>query len=221
MTNVARASGLEGACIVSGIDAVIDRFVDDNSLELTLSLLKTIAQPEQGGLGYQITFFDPRLEFDGYEVDHGRKKIQLDQRGFFSGANTAGDLAGNLREALQVEILRTHTSLLSRVGWGTGKVVLGVVESGVGLIGILVPEPGTTVAGIAVFALGANTVVDGFSQLAGANRGEGYDILGEASGSVGSGVARAAGGDPRLGRAIGQGALPASPSCASSRTAAG
>ena len=62
-------------------------------------------------------------------------------------------------------------------------------------------------AGIVVFGLGANTVVDGFSQLAGANRGEGYNILGEASGALGSGAARLVGGDPQVGRAVGRGAF--------------
>lgn len=189
------------------IDAVIDQFVTDNELELSLSLLKTIALPEQGGLGYRLVFFDPRLEIDGYDVEHGRKVIRLDTRGLFGSEKTVTDVADSLKSAMQVEILRTHTGLLSRVGWGTGKVVLGVVESGVGLVGILIPEPGTTIAGIAVFALGANTVVDGFSQLAGANRGEGYNILGQASGALGSGLATAAGGDPRLGRVLGEGAF--------------
>jgi len=80
-----------------------------------------------------------------------------------------------------------------------------VVETGVGLVGIIVPAPGTTIAGIAVFALGANTIVDGFTQLAGANRGNGYNVLGEASQAAGAGIARLVGGDPNVGRMIGEG----------------
>lgn len=189
---------------MSSIDTVIDRFVDTNDPALSLSLLKALALPEHGGLGYRLVLIDPRFDLDGYEVSHARRSIGLDLRGLFGGDRNADELAGYLRDAVQVEILRTHTGLLARIGWGTGKVVLGVVEAGVGLIGILIPEPGTTVAGVAVFALGANTVVDGFTQLAGANRGEGYNILGGASGTLGGRAARLVGGDPRQGDAIGR-----------------
>ena len=186
------------------IDDVIDRFVDNHGEELSLLLLKAIAHPEQGGLGYNTVFFNPWVDVDGYEVDHRLKTIKLDTSGVFS-QHSAAEVAENLKDALQVEIAKTHAGLLERIGWGTGKVLLGVVEAGVGLVGIIVPEPGTTAGGIAVFALGANTVVDGFSQLAGANKGHGYNILGEASGAVGSGVAELVGGDPEMGRRIGRG----------------
>ena len=186
------------------IDQVIDRFVDSHGEELSLLLLKTIAHPEQGGLGFKITFFNPALDLDGYEVDDNLKTIKLDSSGVFS-ARSAADLAESLKDALQVEIAKTHAGLLERIGWGSGKVLRGVVEAGVGLVGIIVPEPGTTAGGIAVFALGANTVVDGFAQLAGAQRGHGYNILGEASGAAGAGIARLAGGDPEIGRRIGRG----------------
>ena len=63
--------------------------------------------------------------------------------------------------------------MTARIGWGTGKLLLGVVEVGTGLVGIIVPEPGTTVAGVLVFSLGANNVIEGFTQRAGANRGHG------------------------------------------------
>lgn len=186
------------------IDDVIDHFVDSYSEELSLLLLKTIAHPEQGGLGFKITFFNPWAEIDGYEVDDNLKTIKLDTSGIFS-THSVAEVAENLKDALQVEIAETHAGLLERIGWGSGKVLLGVVEAGVGLVGIIVPEPGTTAAGVAVFALGANTVVDGFSQLAGANRGHGYNILGAASGGAGAGVAQLLGGDPAIGRRIGQG----------------
>ena len=186
------------------IDDVIDQFVDNFDLELSLSLLKTIALPEQGGLGYEIKFFNPALDLDGYEVDHNTKKIHLDTRGIFSDYSPL-EVAESLKDAIQVEINETHASLLERVGWGTGKVILGVVETGVGLVGIVVPEPGTTAAGIAVFTLGVNTTIDGFSQLAGANQGHGYNILGGGAGAAGAGVATLVGGDPEMGRLIGQG----------------
>jgi hypothetical protein len=41
------------------IDDVIDRFVDDFNEETSLLLLRCIALPEQGGLGYQLRFFNP------------------------------------------------------------------------------------------------------------------------------------------------------------------
>lgn len=113
------------------------------------------------------------------------------------------DIAASLRTALEVDIARTRTGLWTRVAWGTGKVILGVVEVGTGLVGILVPVPGTTAACVLVVALGANTVVDGFTQLAGANRSEGYNVLGEANGEVGARIAGAAGGNQNTGREIG------------------
>ena len=91
------------------------------------------------------------------------------------------------------------------LGWGTGKVLLGAVETTVGVIGIIVPEPGTTGAGVVVTVLGVNTVADGLSQLAGANKGHGYNILGEGAVAIGSATSRALGGDPQLGEAVGKG----------------
>ena len=186
------------------IDDVIDKYVDSFGEELSLLLLKCIALPEQGGLGYEIRFFNPSIDLDGYEVDHKLKIIRLDTRGMFSDY-TSLEVAESLKDAIQVEIAKTHAGLLERFGWGTGKVVLGVIEAGVGLVGILVPEPGTTAGGILVFSLGSNTVIDGFSQLAGANRGHGYNILGEGAGAAGSGIAKLVGADPELGRSIGTG----------------
>lgn len=117
------------------------------------------------------------------------------------------EAADNLKAALEVSIAHTRESLAARIGWGTGKLVLGVVEVGTGLVGIIVPVPGTTIAGVAVFALGANSVVDGFTQLAGANRGRGFNPLGEASGFIGSGVAGVVGANRDTGRQIGEGAF--------------
>jgi hypothetical protein len=187
------------------IDQVLGYFVDFNEIELSVLLLKTIAAPEHGGLGYQLSFFHSAIDFDGYEVDERRKIIKVDISGFWGGENSVASVANNLRDALQVKIARTHASVLERYGWGTAKVVLGVVETGVGLIGILIPAPGTTIAGVAVFVLGANSLGDGFSQLAGANRGRGYNVLGEASGAVGAGIAGLGGGNPEVGRMVGQG----------------
>lgn len=185
-------------------DDIVDYFVENYDEELSLIFLKTIALHEQGGLGYTIELFNPRLELDGYEVDHKKKVIYLDTKGLF-GKHTAGDIAEALKKALEVEIAESHQSFLGRVGWGMGKIVLGVFEGGVGLVGILVPEPGTTAAGVVVFSLGANTVVDGVSQVAGANKGHGYNILGESAGALGATAARVVGSDPEQGRSIGKG----------------
>jgi len=191
------------------IELVIDHFVDNNDEEMTLVLLKTLALPEQGGLGYTLKLFNPAVDMDGWEFDHTAKTIHLDTSGVFSTYSTA-QLSEALKEALETEILQTRASLLSRVGWGTGKVVLGVVESGVGLVGILIPEPATTAGGVVVLTLGVNTITDGFTQLAGANKGHGYNILGEGAGYVGAGIADLAGKDPELGRMIGKGVFFAS-----------
>ena len=188
------------------IDDVVDRFVDTFDESLWLVLLKTLAAPEQGGLGYTLVFFNPWFDINGYEVDHQLKTIRLDTEGVLSNHSVA-DVASALKDALQVEILKTHTTLLERVAWRSGKVLIGVVEIGTGLVGIVIPEPASTVAGIAVFALGSNSLVDGVSQLAGANRGAGVNLLGEAAGEVGAGLARLAKSDPALGRAIGKGAF--------------
>ncbi|WDE00630.1 hypothetical protein [Thalassomonas actiniarum] len=186
------------------IDDVIDKFVDSFDLQLSMLLLKTIALPEQGGLGYKITFFNPTLDIDGYEVEHKLKLIRLDTSGLFS-KYSAQEVAESLKSALQVDIAKTHAGLLSRVAWGTGKVMLGVIETGIGFIGIIIPEPGTTAAGFAVTALGVNTVADGFLQLAGANKGHGYNVLGQGAGAMGSKIATLTGGDPQVGRSIGKG----------------
>lgn len=186
------------------VDDVIDKFADTYGEEISLLLLKCIAHPEQGGLGYKIEFFNPWIDIDGYEVDHDLKIIHLDTEGVFSDDATS-DVAESLKTALEVEIVKSRAGFFERYVWGAGKVLLGIIEGGVGLIGILVPEPGTTAGGIMVFALGANTVIDGFSQLTGANRGYGYNILGEGAGAIGSGIVGAAGGDPELGRKIGKG----------------
>ena len=58
-------------------------------------MLKTIAHPSQGGLGYKIKFFNPALDMDGYEVDHQRKEIQLDTSGVFSN-HSAKSIAKDL-----------------------------------------------------------------------------------------------------------------------------
>lgn len=186
------------------IDKIIDYYVDNYSAELTLSLLKVIARPEQGGLGYTLALFNPVVDLDGWEIDHTTKVLQLDTEGIFS-TYTVGDLANTLKETIETEFIESRASLLSRIGWGTGKVVIGVVETGIGLVGIVVPEPGTTVAGVGMVVLGTNTIGDGVSQLSGANQGNGYNLLGTAFGKVGGFGADLAGYDPIVGEQVGRG----------------
>ena len=114
------------------VDSVIDSFVDTYDETLSLLLLKCIALPEQGGLGYQIKFFNPSIDIDGYETDHALKVIRLDTHGVFS-AHSPAEAAAALKSAVEVDIAKTHAGLLERIGWGTGKVVLGVIETVVGL----------------------------------------------------------------------------------------
>lgn len=186
------------------IDDVIDSYVEQSSTEQSILLLKVLACREQGGLGYTLRLFNPRVDIDGWEFDHRAKVIYLDTSSVFS-KYSARELAETLLESIETEIAESRATLLARVGWGTGKVVLGVVEAGVGLVGIVVPEPGTTVAGVVVFSLGANTIADGFSQLAGANKGHGYNILSELAGSAGAGLADLAGADRQVGKMVGKG----------------
>lgn len=188
------------------IDNLVDFFVNHNDEQMCLALLQTIAHPEQGGLGYTIKFFNPPVDIDGWEFDHATKTIYLDTESFFSSYSEA-ELAETLRKAIETEILETRASLLSRVGWGSGKVLLGVVEVGTGFVGIIIPEPATTIAGVAVLALGVNTVTDGFTQLAGGNKGNGYNLLGMGAGAVGAKLAGIAGKDPKDGEMLGKGAF--------------
>jgi hypothetical protein len=185
------------------IEAALDYYVDHFSEQSTLMLLKALAYPSQGGFGYRIEMMNPLIDMDGYEVDENAKVIKLDRTGLLSSYH-APDLAKYLKDAIEIDVYGTRRSLMYRVGWGTGKVVLGAVETAVGVIGILVPEPGTTVGGVALTVLGANTVADGLSQLAGANSGEGFNPLAEGAGWAGSNIAGAMGGDPALGERIGE-----------------
>lgn len=95
---------------------------------------------------------------------------------------------------------------MPRILWGTGTVILGLVETTVGLIGVIVPELGTTLAGIAV-TLGANNIVDGLSQLGGANQGYGVNLLSEGSGFIGSKVAEFINIEPTTGYNVGTSAF--------------
>lgn len=188
---------------MSTIEEVVTKYVDSYGEDAGLVLLKVLAHPSAGGKGYKVQQ-QRMIDVDGWEVDTAGKVIMLDTTnwGFTMGA---ADLAENLCEAVETDILEVRMGLIPRLGWGAGKVLLGAVETVVGVVGIIVPEPGTTGAGVAVTILGVNTVGDGISQLAGANRGHGFNLLGEASGAMGSELARAIGSDPKLGEAIGKG----------------
>lgn len=168
-----------------------------------LALLKILAERSAGGEGYRIQL-TPMIDVDGWEVNNPGKLITLDTTNW-GIAMDAADLAENLNEAIETDILEIRMGLVPRLGWGTGKILLGAVETAIGVVEIIVPEPGTTGAGIAVTLLGVNTVGDGISQLAGTNRGHGYNILGESSGIIGAEFAHAVGQDRKLGEAIGKG----------------
>ncbi|NJO14549.1 MAG: hypothetical protein HC877_02015 [Thioploca sp.] len=185
------------------VEGILEYFVDHYTPELTLSLMKILAYPSQGGLGYRIEVADPIF---GWDVDKNQKVITLDTHGMFS-QNSTEELALQLREALEVEFLETRASLLSRIGWGTGKLVVGLVETGIGVVGIIVPEPGTTAAGVTLTVLGVNTIGDAITQYAGINQGQGINLLEEGFAQIGSTIAELAGGDPRLGDTIGRGSF--------------
>lgn len=189
---------------VSQANPIINYFVDHYPIPLSTALLKILAAKEHGGLGYKLMLFNPTIDLDGWEIDHTNKRILIDRTGLFFNYSAA-DKAKSLRYAIETEILKTRASLLSRIGWGTGKVILGVVETAVGLVGIIVPEPGTTAGGVVLVALGANNIGDGVSQLFGANQGHGYNVLESLSAKVGSTLADIAGYDPKLGDTYGRG----------------
>ncbi|MBC6907516.1 hypothetical protein DWB84_18940 [Saccharophagus sp. K07] len=188
---------------MSLIEQVVDAYIDNYGEDAGIGLLKVLADPTAGGDGYRVRMY-PMLDADGWEVDKAGKLIELDTTNWGFEID-AGGLAENLNEAVETDIFKVRMGLAPRLGWGTGKILLGVVETAIGVVGIIVPEPGTTGAGIIVTALGVNIVGDGFSQLIGANRGHGYNVLGEASGLIGSELAKGVGKDAKLGEAIGKG----------------
>ncbi|EJH7441529.1 hypothetical protein NFT50_004804 [Salmonella enterica] len=47
------------------INSMIDNFVDNNHEDLSVVLLKIVALPEQGGMGYHIELFNPYVDMDG------------------------------------------------------------------------------------------------------------------------------------------------------------
>ncbi|WP_133513095.1 hypothetical protein [Candidatus Thiosymbion oneisti] len=185
-------------------ERMISTFVDRYPVDLSVILLQILAYPSQGGRGYRIEMFDPTVDLDGWEVDHARKVIKIDRKGLISNYSDA-DRAEHLKHAIETEFLKTRASLFSQVGWGTGKVVLGVTECAVGLVGIIVPEPGTTAGGVVMAVLGSNTIADGITQLSGANKGHGFNLLSEGFGHAGATIADLANLNPKLGRTVGKG----------------
>ncbi len=182
---------------------VIDYYVDNFSADLIVALMQLLAHPSQGGEGYKIVTFNPAIDLDGWEIDTNSKTIKLDTRSIF-GHYSHQELAEHLRNAIQTEILETRSSLFSRLAWGSGKVLLGIVETGIGLVGIIVPDPGTTAAGVGLVFLGVNSFVDGVSQLAGANEANGYNMLGSAFGAAGEGIAEIVGFESVAGKQLGE-----------------
>lgn len=185
------------------IDQLISTFVDKFSTDISLVLLQILADESQGGMGYKIKIFDPVVDMDGWEIDHSRKIIKIDQKGLFSNYSPF-DRANALKCAVETEFLKTRASLLEQYGGGTGKLVIGTIESIIGAIGIMVPEPGTTVGGCVVLSLGGNTIYDGMSQIMGYNQGKGINLLSTGFGYLGSEIAELSGGNPVKGRRIGE-----------------
>jgi hypothetical protein len=186
------------------IERVMDAYVENYSDEQVLCLLKTISHTSQGGLGYRITTHNPVVEFDGWEVDHVTKSIKLDTSSVVSKYSIK-EIAENLNDAIEVEVTKQRQSMLSRVSWGSGMIVIGVVETVIGAVGVIIPEPGTTVAGVGMVILGSNSFVDGVSRLSGANQGNGYNLLSMGFGKIGALSADAAGFDPVIGKQVGKG----------------
>jgi hypothetical protein len=185
------------------IEAVLDAFVDRHGDELSLLLLKTLAYPSQGGDGYRIEIGELTLDMDHWDVDRDGKLIRLDLTGWFS-ERSAEDLSDVLKDALEVGVLERRLSLAARIGWGSAKLVLGLVETAVGVVGIIVPVPGTTVAGVAVTVLGVSTIGEALSQFAGTNNGNGTNVLEESIAWTTSRAFELGGGDAELGDQLGR-----------------
>ena len=187
------------------VEEALDYFAAEYSETLNTALLQIMALPEQGGLGYRLTHSNMYFDMDGWSVRDDAKTIDLDVRGPFGGLHGARAVAERIKNCVQVHFLETHVSLLARIGWGTGKLVLGAVETAVGVVGIVVPEPGTTAGGVALVTLGTSTIGEAFTQYAGANQGRGYNFLEEGFAAAGSGLADLAGLDPNVGDQVGRG----------------
>jgi len=99
---------------------MISTFVEKYPLDLSVVLLQTLAFPSQGGRGYRIEMFNPTVDMDGWEVDHGRKVIRIDRTGLVSNYSSA-DHAEYLKHAIETEFLKTRATLLSRIGWVPGR----------------------------------------------------------------------------------------------------
>lgn len=185
---------------MSRTDSLISTFVNQYSIDFSIVLLQILADPSQGGQGYSIQFFDPYffMDWDGWEVDKGKKIIciEVDHRD--------SKKAEFLKEAIEVEFLKTKSGFASRLLWGSAKVVGGTVEGIIGAIGIVVPEPGTTVGGAVMLGLGVNTAADGVTQIFGGNNGRGFNLLGTAAGAAGKRIAEMGGGNPETGRMAGE-----------------
>ena len=186
------------------IERAIDAYCEHHSEEETILLLMALAHPEQGGQGYRMALMNPAIDLDGYDVSTQDRVIRLDRRSFWGRNYSARDLSNALHAALEVHVFELRRSLLGRVVSGTGMVLLGTVETAIGVVGILVPEPGTTAGGAVMTVLGINTIGDGVSQIFGANDGRGYNVLAEGSAWVGSNVAQLAGGDRAVGDRYGR-----------------
>jgi hypothetical protein len=184
------------------VEQILEHFVDNATESSVLMLLKALAYPSQGGLGYRIELTSHRINIAGYSVDPSARVLTISTAGVLSPRGSA-ELADALRDAVEVDIFESRHGLLYRVGWGSTKVVVGLVETVVGVVGILVPEPSTTAGGLVLAVLGANSIGDGITQIAGARGGEGLNALALLGGTLGSTVAKATGGDPHTGELVG------------------
>ena len=101
------------------VEKIIDTYVDEYSQELVLSLLKVVSLPEQGGLGYAVQTFNPKIEFDGWEVNHERKTIYLDTSGIFS-SNSIKEMSNSLKEAIETEFIKSRATLFIENRMGNG-----------------------------------------------------------------------------------------------------
>ena len=143
-----------------------------------LAKLLFLVSKEGSGAGYEI--HKKKMHVDAWDVDHARKIIFIDEDEIFSG-RTNREAATALHRAIEQEFegKESFWQATWRVASGAGITVLGLVEVGVGVVGIIVPEPGTTLAGVGLVAFGGSQVVEGVTRIANVNKGKGYNPLEE------------------------------------------
>lgn len=164
-------------------DGLIDAYAQKYGFEELTKILFIVGK-KGAGLGYRILKTD--YWFEEYKVDHNKKEIYIDAKGWSDRTNT--EAAKILKDVVSYEFegKESFWGCVWRIASGLGLTMVGVGEMAVGVIGIIVPEPGTTAAGVAVTVFGASTTVEGVTKLFNVNDGKGFNPIEEGFALVGN-----------------------------------